>query len=283
MATVNLASRYSEKVDERWDRVSLAKEVSGANYDFSGVQSVNVFSYGTAPLNDYTRSGDKRYGTAEVLGNAVQELKITQDKAFTYTIDRLDRDETMMTQDAGRSLDYEIRQVIVPEYDKYVFTKLAIVACAEVGQNSVTAAATKGTAYEELLKGQEVLGNNNVPDVGRIAICSYTFANFLKQDPAFMRYGDESQKMLIKGYLGEVDGTRIMKAPASRLPDGCDFILLHPDACCAPEKLVDYKVHQDPPGISGWLVEGRVVYDAFVLDQKKNGVYYKGSKTVPTV
>ena len=39
------------------------------------------------------------------------------------------------------------------------------------------------------------------------------------------------------------------------------------------EKLDDYKIHQDPPGINGNLVEGRVYYDAFVLDAKKDGIY----------
>ena len=43
----------------------------------------------------------------------------------------------------------------------------------------------------------------------------------------------------------------------------------------APTKLEDYRVHQDPPGISGDLVEGRVCYDAFVLDNKKAAIYYQ--------
>ena len=43
----------------------------------------------------------------------------------------------------------------------------------------------------------------------------------------------------------------------------------------APAKLEDYKIHQDPPGISGSLVEGRVNYDAFVLDNKKSALYYQ--------
>ena len=40
-------------------------------------------------------------------------------------------------------------------------------------------------------------------------------------------------------------------------------------------KLEDYKVHTDPPGISGSLVEGRIVYDAFVLDNKAKAIYYQ--------
>ena len=43
----------------------------------------------------------------------------------------------------------------------------------------------------------------------------------------------------------------------------------------APVKLEDYKIHEDPPGISGSLVEGRVCYDAFILENKKKAIYYQ--------
>ena len=44
-----------------------------------------------------------------------------------------------------------------------------------------------------------------------------------------------------------------------------------------------YRIHDDPPGISGWLVEGRTIYDAFVLNEKRYAVYYHGGQSVFTV
>lgn len=79
-------------------------------------------------------------------------------------------------------------------------------------------------------------------DQGRVCFCSYRFANLLKMDPAFMRYGDASQQMLIKGVIGEVDGCKIVKVPATRLPIGCNFLLTHPVAATAPKVLEDYKI-----------------------------------------
>lgn len=52
-------------------------------------------------------------------------------------------------------------------------------------------------------------------------------------------------------------------------------MIAHPVATVAPTKLEDYRIHQDPPGISGDLVEGRICYDAFVLDNKKAAIYYQ--------
>ena len=40
----------------------------------------------------------------------------------------------------------------------------------------------------------------------------------------------------------------------------------------SPSKLKDYKIHNDPVGINGDLVEGRIMMDTFVLEQKKKGV-----------
>lgn len=41
-----------------------------------------------------------------------------------------------------------------------------------------------------------------------------------------------------------------------------------------------YRIHDDPPGISGWLVEGRTIYDCFVLNEKRHALYYHGGQTV---
>lgn len=272
---VNLASRYSAKVDERFAVASQAALALNNDYRFAGVRTVNVYSIPVVPLNDYTRSGSSRYGSPTDLENSLQELTVTKDRAFSFIIDRADRNQSQMTMDAGRALSREIREVVVPEYDAYVFRKMALTACAK--GNTATTAATKSNAYELFLNAQEALGNANVPDTGRVCFCSYKFANLLKQDPAFMRYGNASQLMLSKGVLGEVDGTRIVKVAASRLPTGAAFILTHPVAACAPKQLEDYKIHDNPPGISGWLVEGRILYDCFILNEKAGAVWYHGA------
>ena len=180
-----------------------------------------------------------------------------------------------MVLEAGKAVSRQMREVVVPEYDTYVFRKLAAAACAN-GNTSATA-ATKSNAYELFLNAQEVLGNKNVPDKGRIAFCSYKFANLLKQDASFMKYGNLSQEMVNKGILGECDGIKIVKVPASRLPEGCSFILTHPIAATAPKQLEEYKIHDNPPGVSGWLVEGRFIYDCFVLNEKADAIFYQGT------
>lgn len=268
---MNLALKYSNKIDERFTRESQALMGTNKDYEFTGVNTVRVYQVDVVPLTDYTRSGANRYGTPTELGNTIQELTLTQDKAFTFTIDKGNKLQSQMVMDAGKSLSRETREVIIPFYDAYIFKKQADAAIANGAVDTV--AASTSTAYQKFLKGHEFLGNHNVPDAGRVAFCSYGYANLLKQDPAFMKYSDRSQEMVIKGVLGEVDGTKIVKVPASRLPFGTSFLIVHPSATVAPKQLEEYKTHQDPPGLSGWLCEGRFIFDGFVLDAKKNALY----------
>lgn len=86
---------------------------------------------------------------------------------------------------------------------------------------------------------------------------------------------DIGNDMRLKGVIAMLDGCTVIKVPSSRLPEKFGFMIAHPVATVAPTKLEDYKIHEDPPGISGSLVEGRINYDAFVLDNKAKAIYYQ--------
>lgn len=65
---VNLATKYSPKVDERFYAESQAQMGTNKEYDWEGVDTVKVYQVDTVPMNDYTRSGVNRYGTPTELG-----------------------------------------------------------------------------------------------------------------------------------------------------------------------------------------------------------------------
>ncbi len=86
---------------------------------------------------------------------------------------------------------------------------------------------------------------------------------------------DIGNDMRLKGVIGMIDGLAVQKIPANRLPENFGFMVAHPCATVAPVKLEEYQVHDNPPGISGALVEGRINYDAFVLENKAKAIYYQ--------
>ncbi|MCD8391208.1 MAG: N4-gp56 family major capsid protein [Firmicutes bacterium] len=266
---INYASKYAQKIDERFSREALSTPGVNDDYDFVGAKTVNVYSIPTAQMNDYTRTGSNRYGTPEELENNVQELTVNQDRSFTFTIDRGNFSDMQMANSAGAALDRQIREIVVPEIDKYRFS----VMCDNAGTVNADAAVTSDNAYDAFLTGTMTLIDNLIPIAECVAFVSSAFYKLIKEDPSFVKNGDLSQTMLIKGQVGAVDCVPIVVVPSTYLPDEVMFILTNKNATTAPVKLSEYKVHDNPPGINGWLVEGRVYYDAFVLDSKKDAVY----------
>lgn len=271
---INYAEKYSAKVDEAFALESKTNGAVNNDYDFAGVNVVNVYSIPTQALEDYDMGAKgSRYGTASELQDTKQTLTLSRDRSFTFTIDRKNLDDTMGTKAAGEALARQIREQVIPELDTYTLAKMAEGA----GKTTNNETITKTTAYEKFLAGQEALGDAKVPLTGRIAFVSYGMYNFLKQDAAFIKQSDASQAITVNGQVGIVDGTAIVPVPRTYLPEGVNFIITHPVAVVRPVKLEDYKIHDNPPGISGFLVEGRIRYDAFVLNNKKNAIYVSTS------
>lgn len=268
---VNLANKYSKKVDERFKLLSLTDSAVNHEYDWAGVNAINVYSVPTVAMNDYTTSGSSRYGTATELQNTIQTMTLTRDRSFTFTIDRLNNQDTQMVMESGRALSRQLEEVIVPEIDTYRLSTMSAAAVAN-GKSAVVVISASN-AYTSLLDAGEALDEDKVPAKGRIAFVKPSFYNFLKLDPSFVKASEIGQKMLINGQVGEVDGVKIVKVPSTYLPANTEFILTHPSATVAANKLSDYKTHNNPPGINGWLVEGRKRYDAFVLNNKVDAIY----------
>ena len=268
---INLATKYEKKGDERFKLGSLTEAFVNNDYNWDGVESIKVYNIPTVALNDYTRSGTSRYGNPAELEDSIKEYKLTTDKAFTYTIDKGNNQDQMNVKDAGKSLRREIDEVITPAKD---IQRLAVMGnTAAENENIGTGAISKTNAYEKFLDGQAVLDNYKVPVTGRVAAISPSFYKNIKLDSSFVKAGDMATKIAINGLVGEIDGVKLIKVPASYLPANCEFIISHPSATVSPAKLTEYKIHDNPPGINGNLVEGRVRFDTFVLEAKKNAIY----------
>ena len=265
--TVNYAQKYAQNVDERFSLEALTTPAVNNDYDFDGVNTVNVYSIPAATMGNYTLQGTSRYGTPGELSNSVQTLTLSRDRSFTFTIDRRNYSDTMMTMEAGRALARQMDEAVIPEIDQYRLEKIAAATTPVVG------AVTKTNAYEVFLDGTAALTEAKVPLHGRVAFITPTFFKLIKLDGTFIKSGDLSQQMLPKGQIGTVDNVPLILTPASYLPENTAFLLTHPAATVSPVKLAEYRVHENPPGISGWLVEGRFYYDAFVLNNKKSAIY----------
>jgi hypothetical protein len=197
---VNYAEKYSATVDERFTQASVTQVGFNTDYDWVGVQTVNVYSVATTDMNDYTKTGANRYGTPAELQDTKQAMTLSRDRSFTQTIDKGNDIDQMGVKSAGTAVRRQTDEKVIPEIDTYRIATIA--AAAEIVDNTV---ATSANAYSLFLKGQETLANANVPVIGRIAYMSYGYYNLLKLDPSFIKQGDISQEMLTTGVMGMVE------------------------------------------------------------------------------
>lgn len=266
----NLAQKYSPKVDEVFRLNALTNDGINNDYDWDGVNVVNIYGVSTVTPGNYTRSGPNRYGAVNELDTTKTAYALSRDRAFTFTIDRRNRDESQGVTEAGKSLRREIEVQVIPEIDTYRLSAWNTAATT----NSTfinTGATTSSNAYSDFLAVQQQLSDNSVPISGRKAYMTFNYYNLLKQS-GFILASDSGQTTRGSGLLGNVDGVEIVTVPSSYMPGNANLFVVHPIATVSPIVLTDYLVHENAPGINGFLVEGRFVYDSFILSNKVKAI-----------
>lgn len=278
MAAVNLTTKVTSYVDEVFSTESKASLLTNNDFSWTGAHTIKVNKVNTVAMNDYDRAGTgenkSRYGAYGSVGNEFEEMTLRKDRSFTFVIDKMDKDETQGVLAGASALARQQREVIVPEVDQYVYNEM----CANAGTKDTTTTLTSANIYERILIGNQALDDAEVPESKRILLMNPASYFLLKRNKDIFMETDVAEEMRLRGVVGYIDGLSVIKVPANRLPAKFGFMIAHPVATVAPTKLEDYKIHQDPPGISGELVEGRIVYDAFVLNNKKKAIYYAENK-----
>ena len=264
---LNFAEKYSDKVDERFKLASVTQAAVNQDYDWEGVQTVNVYSVATAPLNDYQMTGDNRFGTPDELGTTTQAMTLTQDKSFTFTIDRRNYTDQMMVTESGAALRRQVDEIVIPTVDKYRIARMV------AGAGNTSAPTPIAAAYEAFLTGVSTLLDNKAPLAGTFAFIGPGFFKNIRLDGAFIQASDMAQGMLVTGQVGQVEGVPLIFAPSSYFPAGVEFVIANRIATVGPVKLNMYRALDNVRGIDGWVCEGRIYYDAFVLNNKANAIY----------
>lgn len=275
--SIELAKKFAPYTDEAFKEESKTALLTNKDFDWTGAHTVAIWKISTVPMSDYTRNrtGEEedvmlsRYGVLRDLSAQVEEMVLSRDRSFIFNVDRMDEDETAGQVAAASALSRELREVVIPEVDAYVYAKMV----AGAGTTATPAALTAANIYDAILEGSEALDDAEVPDTDRAIVVPPSVYKLLRQADVFDNT-DIAAEMRRLGVVGMIDGCQVVKVPANRLPEKFGFMIAHPSATVAPVKLEDYGTHSDTPLSSGTIVTGRICYDAFVMDNKKMGIYY---------
>lgn len=273
---IELATKYLPYVDEIFTQDSKKSLLTNNDFSFDGAEMVKLYKINTAEMNDYGRGGAasgnwSHYGVVENLDATTETATLKRDSSFTFVIDKLDSNQTGGALAGASALARQLREVVIPEVDTYTYA----VMVAGAGHKPEAIALTSDNIYDEIVKASAALDDALVPETGRVLTVTPAVYLLMKKCKDITMDTEIGNDMRIKGVIANIDGAVTIKMAAARLPEGFGFMLSHKSACCAPTQLADYKTHEDPPGISGTLVEGRIVYDAFVFENKAKAIYYQ--------
>lgn len=271
----NYAAKFQKTVDEvfRLESVTTGIVNKGIRLDFLGVNAVSIYGVATVAETNYVRSGTNRFGSLYELDTTKETFTLSQDKAFTFSIDRGNYEDSMMITEAGSALKRQIEIVSVPNTDIYRLTT-AFTYCqtnSQMGTTSGTASSATN-AYSNVLDMQSILDNLFVPAKGRVIYVVPAFLSFLKLDANFIKPSDSAFNKLVNGLVGEVDGLPIVKVPVSYLPSTAEAMVIHEEVLVAPHKFDTYRILKEVQGVDGWVVEGRRYYDCFIPTNRGKAV-----------
>lgn len=266
---INLATKFSPKLDERYKHNSITDAWCGNNYEWEGVNSIKVYTINTGKLNDYdvTKTAN-RFGTPHEVEDEVNTYALKKKRSFSETIDVTNTQDQLFLKKASNYLKQMWDYAYVPEMDKYRLKTWA--EGAGLGAQNTTS-LTKSTVVKAMLTGITALDDAGVPFEGRVLFVRSDIAIEYRLADEFK--GDGLGQRVLKRQIGEINGTPVISVPPTYMPSGVVFIVKHKQATADPTKLKTLRAHENPPGIAGVLLEGLVRYDSFVLAQKADGVY----------
>lgn len=272
--TIHFDDRYKKELMEGFANSSETDGLFDHSLDmeFSGVKTVHVKSLRTEPLQDYDRSKNvgtgSRYGETKEVGNEEQTFTMTQDKSLSLSVDKGNNMEVMDKHKVGAIMKAEREEHIIPEVDTYRLMKWAKDAGMHV---ELSAVPTSDNIIEFIIKNRNKQRNKGVK--GNVSLLiPYEYLDTLMLAKQWINLDSLGGKTLPKGTVGQISGMNVIPVTDERMPANAAFMMIYKGSVIAPMKIKDFKGHVDPPGLSGDLIEFRMIHDAFVLGRKANGV-----------
>lgn len=269
--TVHLADKYSSKMDLAFTHGSYTDRFVNKDYDFDGVQTINVYTPTTVATSNYDRTstGD-RFGGNNELQDTVATYQLANDKCFKITIDRGNYLQGALAKKAGQVLRAEMDEQVIPEIDA---DRIATAATTAASTNQAVVYSAADGAYKAVLDAQAYLDEAKAPTSERVIFVTPAFYNLIKADITTGVYANGyNDKLVPRGFVGELDGMAVVKVPSSYFPANTYAVIWQKKAVLGANQIKKTDIIEDSELVDGAVLTGRFIYDTFALEAKKYAI-----------
>ena len=282
--SIALAERYEPILDEvyRLESRSAILDPANSNIKWIGADTVKIPKMSLNGLADYSRNSGFVAGSETLTW---ETLQLTKDRGISYTIDRMDSEESLGTA-FGRLASVFMKEHEVPEIDAYRFSTYA--SAVTPVKADITVGTTDVPGLIDVATQQ--MDEDEVPFEGRILFVSPKCYAGLKAK--ITRY--LANETVVDKNVEMYNDMRVIMVPQARfntaitLYDGSgqfgfaptaggykiNFMIIHPTAVVQPVKhrLVNIIPADLNQNADGDKFNFRLYYDAFKMSEKK-GIY----------
>jgi hypothetical protein len=255
--------------------------------DYLNANEVKVMKLSTVGLGNYSRTTG--YPAGDITA-AWEVMQLAAERGRGFTLDRMDNEESLGLV-LGNLINEWMRVHVAPELDAYRFAKYA----ADAGNIATPASLTTAAGVLAAIDVANLaLSEDEVPEEGRKLFITFTLYELLKQALTRTWVSDGAISRAVKS----LETTEVIPVPQTRfyteitldagatssaggfvktVSTGKDvnFMLIHPPAVLQPIKLNQVKYFS--PEVNqisdGHLWQYRLYHDAFVYENKVNGIY----------
>lgn len=174
----------------------------------------------------------------------------------------------MRAKKAGEVMRIQMNEQVIPMIDA---DRLKTAATGATAVSQAIASTTDG--YQDTLKLNEFLDEAKAPLSGRVLWVTPAEYNKIKTAiTTNILASDYNDKLVGKGFVGELDGVPVVKVPTSYFPAGVKAILCHRDALLGVRQVTETRIITDSEFVSGSILLGRFIFGSFILKGKEKGV-----------
>lgn len=268
---VHVAQKYASKMDMVFTAGSYTDRFVNKDYDFDGVQTINVYTPTTVALSNYSRTGTgDRFGGNNELQDTVASYTLANDRSFKIAIDAGNYKQGALAKKAGEVLRAELEEQYIPEVDA---DRIATAAAAATANSQAVTYTSANGGYKAVLDAQAFLNECKAPTKDRVIFVTPAFYNLVKADIVTgIHANGYNDKLLPRGFVGELDGMTVIKVPTSYFPTKTYAVLWQKKALLGANQIKKTTIKEDSELVDGAVLFGRFIHDAFVLEAKKLAV-----------